>query len=64
MAVVTSRGLHLGVIHSQGEVVRSLAQVLSSLPGEDILNKRNHLYQVTDLLLGDDPPSLDSLKYM
>uniref|UniRef100_A0A8C5CM22 RHD domain-containing protein n=1 Tax=Gadus morhua TaxID=8049 RepID=A0A8C5CM22_GADMO len=38
-------GLHLGVIHSQGEVVRSLAQVLSSLPGEDILNKRNHLYQ-------------------
>uniref|UniRef100_A0A8C5BYZ8 RHD domain-containing protein n=1 Tax=Gadus morhua TaxID=8049 RepID=A0A8C5BYZ8_GADMO len=45
VAVVTSRGLHLGVIHSQGEVVRSLAQVLSSLPGEDILNKRNHLYQ-------------------
>ncbi|KAG7270189.1 hypothetical protein CRUP_016023 [Coryphaenoides rupestris] len=39
------QGLHLGVIHSQGEVVRSLAQVLSSLPGEDILNKRNHLYQ-------------------
>ena len=44
-----SRGLHLGVIHSQGEVVRSLSQVLSSLPGEDILNKRNHLYQVTNL---------------
>ncbi|KAJ3602778.1 hypothetical protein NHX12_030526 [Muraenolepis orangiensis] len=38
-------GLHLGVIHSQGEVVKSLAQVLSSLPGEDVLNKRNHLYQ-------------------
>ncbi|XP_056138429.1 nuclear factor NF-kappa-B p105 subunit isoform X2 [Lampris incognitus] len=38
-------GLHLGVIHSQGEVVRSLAQVLSALPGEDVVNMRNHLYQ-------------------
>uniref|UniRef100_A0A8C8EP65 RHD domain-containing protein n=1 Tax=Oncorhynchus tshawytscha TaxID=74940 RepID=A0A8C8EP65_ONCTS len=38
-------GLHLGVIHSQTDVVRSLAQVLSVLPGEEVLNMRNDLYQ-------------------
>uniref|UniRef100_A0A3P8ZGZ1 RHD domain-containing protein n=1 Tax=Esox lucius TaxID=8010 RepID=A0A3P8ZGZ1_ESOLU len=38
-------GLHLGVIHSQTDAVRSFAQVLSALPGEDVLNMRNDLYQ-------------------
>ncbi|XP_041709184.1 nuclear factor NF-kappa-B p105 subunit [Coregonus clupeaformis] len=38
-------GLHLGVIHSQTDAVRSLAQVLSVLPGEEVLNMRNDLYQ-------------------
>uniref|UniRef100_A0A8C1YPN3 Nuclear factor of kappa light polypeptide gene enhancer in B-cells 1 n=1 Tax=Cyprinus carpio TaxID=7962 RepID=A0A8C1YPN3_CYPCA len=38
-------GLHLGVIHSQTDAVRNLAQVISALPGEDILNMRNDLYQ-------------------
>uniref|UniRef100_A0A4W5RTT6 Nuclear factor of kappa light polypeptide gene enhancer in B-cells 1 n=1 Tax=Hucho hucho TaxID=62062 RepID=A0A4W5RTT6_9TELE len=38
-------GLHLGVIHSQTDAVRSLAQVLSALPGEEVLNMRNDLYQ-------------------
>ncbi|KAK6298370.1 hypothetical protein J4Q44_G00314250 [Coregonus suidteri] len=38
-------GLHLGVIHSQTDAVRSLAQVLSVLPGEEVLNMRNNLYQ-------------------
>uniref|UniRef100_A0A8C8C5N6 RHD domain-containing protein n=1 Tax=Oncorhynchus tshawytscha TaxID=74940 RepID=A0A8C8C5N6_ONCTS len=38
-------GLHLGVIHSQTDAVRSLAQVLSALPGEEVLNMRNNLYQ-------------------
>uniref|UniRef100_A0A674DBD7 Nuclear factor kappa B subunit 1 n=1 Tax=Salmo trutta TaxID=8032 RepID=A0A674DBD7_SALTR len=40
-----SSGLHLGVIHSQTDAVRSLAQVLSALPGEEVLNMRNNLYQ-------------------
>uniref|UniRef100_A0A8C7VCF8 RHD domain-containing protein n=1 Tax=Oncorhynchus mykiss TaxID=8022 RepID=A0A8C7VCF8_ONCMY len=40
-----SSGLHLGVIHSQTDAVRSLAQVLSALPGEEVLNMRNDLYQ-------------------
>lgn len=40
------RGLHLGVIHSQTDAVRNLAQVISALPGEDVLNMRNDLYQV------------------
>uniref|UniRef100_A0A9J7YHS1 Nuclear factor of kappa light polypeptide gene enhancer in B-cells 1 n=1 Tax=Cyprinus carpio carpio TaxID=630221 RepID=A0A9J7YHS1_CYPCA len=39
-------GLHLGVIHSQTDAVRNLAQVISALPGEDVLNMRNDLYQV------------------
>lgn len=43
-----SSGLHLGVIHSQTDAVRSLAQVLSALPGEEVLNMRNDLYQVTN----------------
>uniref|UniRef100_A0A672PBN6 Nuclear factor kappa B subunit 1 n=1 Tax=Sinocyclocheilus grahami TaxID=75366 RepID=A0A672PBN6_SINGR len=38
-------GLHLGVIHSQTDAVRNLAQVISGLPGEDIINMRNDLYQ-------------------
>ncbi|CAB1325329.1 unnamed protein product [Coregonus sp. 'balchen'] len=38
-------GLHLGVIHSQTDAVRNLAQVLSVLPGEEVLNMRNNLYQ-------------------
>uniref|UniRef100_A0A672Q861 Nuclear factor kappa B subunit 1 n=1 Tax=Sinocyclocheilus grahami TaxID=75366 RepID=A0A672Q861_SINGR len=38
-------GLHLGVIHSQTDAVRYLAQVISALPGEDVLNMRNDLYQ-------------------
>uniref|UniRef100_A0A671PJS7 Nuclear factor NF-kappa-B p105 subunit-like n=1 Tax=Sinocyclocheilus anshuiensis TaxID=1608454 RepID=A0A671PJS7_9TELE len=38
-------GLHLGVIHSQTDAVRNLAQVISALPGEDIINMRNDLYQ-------------------
>lgn len=43
---LTFRGLHLGVIHSQTDAVRNLAQVISALPGEDVLNMRNDLYQV------------------
>lgn len=39
-------GLHLAVLHSQQEALRSLAQVVSVLPGEEVLNLRNHLYQV------------------
>ncbi|XP_052005366.1 nuclear factor NF-kappa-B p105 subunit-like [Xyrauchen texanus] len=38
-------GLHLGVIHSQTDAVRKLAQVIAALPGEDALNMRNDLYQ-------------------
>lgn len=38
-------GLHLGVIHSQTEAVRSLAQVIAALPGDQGLDRRNHLYQ-------------------
>ncbi|KAJ8015740.1 hypothetical protein DPEC_G00029290 [Dallia pectoralis] len=38
-------GLHLGVIHSQTDAVRNLAQVLSALSGDDVLNMRNDLYQ-------------------
>lgn len=37
-------GLHLAVVHSQQEALRSLTQVLSVLSGEE-LNMRNHLYQ-------------------
>ncbi|CAJ1059386.1 LOW QUALITY PROTEIN: nuclear factor NF-kappa-B p105 subunit [Xyrichtys novacula] len=38
-------GLHLAVLHSQQEALKSLTQVVSALPGEEILNMRNHLYQ-------------------
>ncbi|XP_041653722.1 nuclear factor NF-kappa-B p105 subunit [Cheilinus undulatus] len=38
-------GLHLAVLHSQQEALKSLAQVVSALPGEEVLNMRNHLYQ-------------------
>lgn len=38
-------GLHLAVLHSQQEALRSLTQVLSVLPGEEVVNMRNHLYQ-------------------
>ncbi|XP_076147710.1 nuclear factor NF-kappa-B p105 subunit isoform X1 [Alosa pseudoharengus] len=38
-------GLHLSVIHSQPDSVRSLTQVITALPGEDVLNMRNDLYQ-------------------
>lgn len=37
-------GLHLAVVHSQQEALRSLTQVLSALCGEEV-NMRNHLYQ-------------------
>ncbi|XP_056899453.1 nuclear factor NF-kappa-B p105 subunit isoform X1 [Takifugu flavidus] len=37
--------LHLAVLHNQQEVLKSLAQVLSRLPGQEVLNTRNHLYQ-------------------
>ncbi|KAM4555286.1 nuclear factor NF-kappa-B p105 subunit [Odontesthes bonariensis] len=38
-------GVHLAVLHSQQEALRSLTQVVSALPGEEVLNTRNHLYQ-------------------
>ncbi|KAM9850005.1 nuclear factor NF-kappa-B p105 subunit isoform 2-T2 [Aulostomus maculatus] len=38
-------GLHLAVLHSQQEALRSLTQVVTALPGEEVLNMRNHLYQ-------------------
>ncbi|KAJ8407664.1 hypothetical protein AAFF_G00275210 [Aldrovandia affinis] len=38
-------GLHLGVIHSCTDTVQSLAEVISVLPGEDVVNMRNDLYQ-------------------
>ncbi|XP_035273580.1 nuclear factor NF-kappa-B p105 subunit-like isoform X1 [Anguilla anguilla] len=38
-------GLHLGVIHSQTDAVQSLSEVISALPGEDVVNMRNDLYQ-------------------
>ncbi|KAM7418226.1 hypothetical protein PAMA_017743 [Pampus argenteus] len=40
-------GLHLAVLHSQQEALKSLTQVVSALPGEEVLNMRNHLYQAT-----------------
>lgn len=39
-------GLHLAVLHSQQEALMSLTQVVAALPGEEVLNRRNHLYQV------------------
>uniref|UniRef100_A0A669DXK0 Nuclear factor kappa B subunit 1 n=1 Tax=Oreochromis niloticus TaxID=8128 RepID=A0A669DXK0_ORENI len=38
-------GLHLAVLHNQQEALKSLTQVVSALPGEEVLNMRNHLYQ-------------------
>ncbi|XP_066576840.1 nuclear factor NF-kappa-B p105 subunit [Amia ocellicauda] len=38
-------GLHLGVIHSRTDTVKGLAEVISALPGEDVVNMRNDLYQ-------------------
>nr|XP_015200704.1 PREDICTED: nuclear factor NF-kappa-B p105 subunit isoform X1 [Lepisosteus oculatus]XP_015200705.1 PREDICTED: nuclear factor NF-kappa-B p105 subunit isoform X1 [Lepisosteus oculatus]XP_015200706.1 PREDICTED: nuclear factor NF-kappa-B p105 subunit isoform X1 [Lepisosteus oculatus]XP_015200707.1 PREDICTED: nuclear factor NF-kappa-B p105 subunit isoform X1 [Lepisosteus oculatus] len=38
-------GLHLGVIHSRTDAVKSLAEVISALPGDDVLSMRNDLYQ-------------------
>ncbi|XP_062874698.1 nuclear factor NF-kappa-B p105 subunit isoform X2 [Trichomycterus rosablanca] len=38
-------GLHLSVIHSQTDTVQNLAQVISAISGEDVLNMRNDLYQ-------------------
>ncbi|KAM9740697.1 nuclear factor NF-kappa-B p105 subunit isoform 1-T1 [Menidia menidia] len=38
-------GVHLAVLHSQQEALRSLTQVVAALPGEEVLNMRNHLYQ-------------------
>ncbi|XP_070819329.1 nuclear factor NF-kappa-B p105 subunit [Chaetodon trifascialis] len=38
-------GLHLAVLHSQQEALKSLTQVVSALPGPQVLNMRNHLYQ-------------------
>uniref|UniRef100_A0A8C9TP06 Nuclear factor kappa B subunit 1 n=1 Tax=Scleropages formosus TaxID=113540 RepID=A0A8C9TP06_SCLFO len=37
--------LHLGVIHSRTTALCGLAQVISALPGEDVVNMRNDLYQ-------------------
>lgn len=39
-------GLHLAVLHNQQEALKSLTQVVSALPGQEVLNARNHLYQV------------------
>ncbi|XP_035524895.1 LOW QUALITY PROTEIN: nuclear factor NF-kappa-B p105 subunit-like [Morone saxatilis] len=38
-------GLHLAILHSQQEALKSLTQVVSALPGQEVLNMRNHLYQ-------------------
>ncbi|XP_063045759.1 nuclear factor NF-kappa-B p105 subunit [Engraulis encrasicolus] len=38
-------GLHLSVIHSQTDSVRSLTKVIAALPGEDVINMKNDLYQ-------------------
>ncbi|XP_028316242.1 nuclear factor NF-kappa-B p105 subunit isoform X2 [Gouania willdenowi] len=38
-------GLHLAILHNQQEALKSLTQVVSALPGEEVLNMRNHLYQ-------------------
>ncbi|XP_048382772.1 nuclear factor NF-kappa-B p105 subunit-like isoform X1 [Stegostoma tigrinum] len=37
--------LHLAIIHFQSGVVQHLLQVIISLPGQDIINMRNDLYQ-------------------
>uniref|UniRef100_A0A7N8YIS2 Nuclear factor of kappa light polypeptide gene enhancer in B-cells 1 n=1 Tax=Mastacembelus armatus TaxID=205130 RepID=A0A7N8YIS2_9TELE len=38
-------GLHLAVLHSQQDALKSLIQVVSAVVGEEVLNLRNHLYQ-------------------
>ncbi|XP_068596492.1 nuclear factor NF-kappa-B p105 subunit [Brachionichthys hirsutus] len=38
-------GLHLAVLHNQKEALKSLTQVVAALPGQEVLNTRNHLYQ-------------------
>lgn len=38
--------LHLAVLHNQQEALKNLSQVVSVLPGQEVLNMRNHLYQV------------------
>ncbi|KAM9456939.1 nuclear factor NF-kappa-B p105 subunit [Clarias gariepinus] len=38
-------GLHLSVIHSQTDAVKNLAEVMAAIPGEDVVNMRNDLYQ-------------------
>ncbi|XP_060757138.1 nuclear factor NF-kappa-B p105 subunit [Neoarius graeffei] len=38
-------GLHLSVIHSQTDSVKNLAGVIAAIPGEDVMNMRNDLYQ-------------------
>lgn len=41
-------GLHLAVLHKQAEALKSLSRVVSVLAGEEVLNMRNHLYQVNN----------------
>ncbi|XP_041077665.1 nuclear factor NF-kappa-B p105 subunit-like [Polyodon spathula] len=38
-------GLHLGVIHHRSETAKNLIEVISCIPGEDVINMRNDLYQ-------------------
>ncbi|KAM3612863.1 uncharacterized protein V6R79_015842 [Siganus canaliculatus] len=38
-------GLHLAVLHNQQGALASLTQVVAALPGQEVLNTRNHLYQ-------------------
>ncbi|KAK6493235.1 nuclear factor NF-kappa-B p105 subunit-like [Huso huso] len=40
-------GLHLGVIHHRSETAKNLVEVISSIPGEDVINMRNDLYQTS-----------------
>lgn len=45
LCVYTCRGLHLSVIHSQTDAVKNLTEVIAAIPGEDMINMRNDLYQ-------------------
>ncbi|XP_033891205.3 nuclear factor NF-kappa-B p105 subunit-like isoform X2 [Acipenser ruthenus] len=40
-----SHALHLGVLHHRSETAKNLVEVISSIPGEDVINMRNDLYQ-------------------
>lgn len=51
-------GLHLAVLHNQQEALKSLTQVVFALPGEEVLNMRNRLYQVWS----SSSPALQSRK--